>query len=46
MDGKRRRLLTPVDINLFEDQTDPAKARRVVAPLDPSEFAVDPLSYL
>jgi putative nucleotidyltransferase with HDIG domain len=46
MDGKRRRLLTPVDINLFEDQTDPAKARRVVAPLDPSEYAVDPLSYL
>lgn len=46
MDSKRRRLLTPVEINLFEDQPDPARARRVVAPLDPTEFAVDPLSYL
>jgi hypothetical protein len=46
MDSKRRRLLTPVDINLFEDQPDPAKARRVVAPLDPTEYAIDPLSYL
>ncbi len=46
MDGKRRRLLTPVDINLFEEQSDPAKARKVVAPLDPSEYAIDPLTYL
>jgi putative nucleotidyltransferase with HDIG domain len=46
MDSKRRRLLTPVDMNLFEDQPDPAKARRVVAPLDPTEYAIDPLSYL
>jgi putative nucleotidyltransferase with HDIG domain len=46
MDGKRRRLLTPFDINLFEDQPDPAKARRIVAPLDPTEFNVDPLGYL
>ncbi len=46
MDSKRRRLLTPVDVNLFEDQPDPTRARRVVAPLDPAEFSVDPLSYL
>ena len=46
MDAKRRRLVTPIDINLFEDQPDPARARRIVAPLDPSEFTVDPLSYL
>jgi putative nucleotidyltransferase with HDIG domain len=46
MDSKRRRLLTPVDLNLFEDQADPARARRVVAPLDPAEYNVDPLSYL
>ena len=46
MDSKKRRLVTPVDINLFEDHPDPAKARRVMAPLDPSEYDVDPLSYL
>jgi len=46
MDGKRRRLVTPVDVNLFEEQPDPAMARRIVAPLDPSEYAADPLSYL
>ena len=46
MDSKRRRLVTPVDINLFEDQPDPARARRVVAPLDPADYNVDPLSYL
>jgi putative nucleotidyltransferase with HDIG domain len=46
MDSKRRRLVTPIDLNLFEDQPDPARARRIVAPLDPSEYSVDPLSYL
>jgi hypothetical protein len=46
MDSKKRRLVTPVDINLFEEPADPARARRVVAPLDPSEYAIDPLSYL
>jgi hypothetical protein len=38
--------MTPYDLNLFEDQPDPARARRIVAPLDPSEYNVDPLSYL
>jgi hypothetical protein len=38
--------VTPIDLNLFEDQPDPARARRIVAPLDPSEYTVDPLSYL
>jgi putative nucleotidyltransferase with HDIG domain len=46
MDGKRRRLVTPIDLNLFEDQPDPARARRIIAPLDPSEYNVDPLTYL
>lgn len=46
MDGKRRRLTTPVDINLFEEPSDPARARRIVAPLDPADFGIDPLGYL
>jgi putative nucleotidyltransferase with HDIG domain len=46
MDGKRRRLTTPVDLNLFEEPTDPTRARRIVAPLDPADFAIDPLGYL
>lgn len=46
MDGKRRRLVTPVDINLFETGEDPSRARRVVSPLDPAEFSIDPLGYL
>ncbi|MCC7179814.1 MAG: HD domain-containing protein [Acidobacteria bacterium] len=46
MDGKRRRLTTPVDINLFEEPADPTRARRIVAPLDPAEFGIDPLGYL
>ena len=46
MDGKRRRLTTPVDLNLFEDPVDPTRARRIVAPLDPAEFGIDPLDYL
>jgi putative nucleotidyltransferase with HDIG domain len=46
MDGKRRRLTTPVDINLFEEPTDPTRARRIVAPLDPADFGIDPLGYL
>jgi putative nucleotidyltransferase with HDIG domain len=46
MDSKRRRLVTPVDINLFEHVDDPARARRVVSPLDPAEFSIDPLGYL
>jgi len=46
MDGKRRRLTTPVDINLFDEPSDPARARRIVAPLDPADFGIDPLGYL
>ena len=46
MDAKRRRLLAPFDVNLFETAADPTRARRVVSPLDPGEFSVDPLSYL
>jgi hypothetical protein len=46
MDSKRRRLVHPVDINLFEDDADPTTARRVVSPLDPAEFGIDPLGYL
>jgi putative nucleotidyltransferase with HDIG domain len=46
MDSKRRRLVTPVDINLFEDEPDPARSRRIVAPLDPGDYDVDPLNYL
>ena len=46
MDGRRRRLLNPFDLNLFEHTDDPERARRVVSPLDPSEFSVDPLTYL
>lgn len=46
MDGKHRRLATPIDLNLFDLPDDPAKARRIVSPLDPAEYGVDPLSYL
>jgi putative nucleotidyltransferase with HDIG domain len=46
MDGKRRRLTTPVDLNLFEEPIDPTRARRIVAPLDPADFGIDPLGYL
>jgi putative nucleotidyltransferase with HDIG domain len=46
MDSKRRRLLTPIDLNLFEEQADPAKSRRIVTPLDPAEYGIDPLGYL
>ena len=46
MDSKRRRLVTPTDINLFEEQADPSKSRRIVTPLDPAEYSVDPLGYL
>ena len=46
MDSKRRRLVTPIDINLFEEQADPTKSRRIVTPLDPAEYGVDPLGYL
>jgi putative nucleotidyltransferase with HDIG domain len=46
MDTKRRRLLTPYDLNLFEHTDDPARARRIVSPLDPKEVGVDPLNYL
>ena len=46
MDARRRRLLAPFDVNLFENVDDAARARRVVSPLDPGEFSIDPLSYL
>ncbi|MDH4063047.1 MAG: HD-GYP domain-containing protein [Acidobacteriota bacterium] len=46
MDGKRRRLVTPIDLNLFEGPDDPGRARRIVSPLDPAEYGVDPLGYL
>ena len=37
---------TPIDINLFEEQADAAKSRRIVTPLDPAEYGIDPLGYL
>ena len=46
MDSKRRRLVTPIDINLFEEQADATKSRRIVTPLDPAEYGIDPLGYL
>jgi putative nucleotidyltransferase with HDIG domain len=46
MDSRRRRLIAPVDINLFEAQEEPSKARRIVTPLDPAEYGIDPLGYL
>ncbi len=46
MDGHKRRLVRPVDINLFETSDNPTHPRRVVAPLDPGEYSVDPLGYL
>jgi putative nucleotidyltransferase with HDIG domain len=46
IDPKGQRLTSPIDINLFEDAVDPSRARRIVSPLDPSAFGVDPLLYL
>ncbi|HQZ38758.1 MAG TPA: HD-GYP domain-containing protein [Vicinamibacterales bacterium] len=46
MDNKHRRLVTPTDLNLFDLPDDPAKTRRIVSPLDPAEYGVDPLGYL
>lgn len=46
MDAKRRRLLNPFEVNLFEHTDDPTRARRIVAPLDPRDFGIDPLSFL
>jgi putative nucleotidyltransferase with HDIG domain len=46
MDSKRRRLVTPIDVNLFEATNEQDRARRVIAPLDPADYGVDPLNYL
>jgi putative nucleotidyltransferase with HDIG domain len=46
IDPSGRRLETPVDVNLFDLPTDGANARRIVAPVDPSRYDVDPLTCL
>ncbi|HWI16311.1 MAG TPA: HD-GYP domain-containing protein, partial [Vicinamibacterales bacterium] len=37
---------TPVEINLWEAADDPRGPRSVLAPLDPAEHGLDPLTYL
>jgi putative nucleotidyltransferase with HDIG domain len=47
IDPKGHKLRVPVDVNLFEDPDDPAiPRRRVVSPVDPAAFGIDPLNHL
>jgi putative nucleotidyltransferase with HDIG domain len=47
IDPRGQRLRVPLDINLFEDPDDPnLPRRRVVSPVDPAAFGLDPLNYL
>ncbi len=46
IDPAGRRLSTPVDVNLFDLPADGAQARRIVAPVDPGQYDVDPLGLL
>ena len=37
------RLDLTYDVNLWEDQSDPDRPSSIVAPLDPADYAIDPL---
>jgi putative nucleotidyltransferase with HDIG domain len=46
VDRDGRRLDLPQDVNLWEDSEDEARPKTVVAPLDPGEYAFDPLQVM
>ncbi len=46
IDRDGARVERPYDVNLWEDDQAEGQPKSVVAPLDPAEFGIDPLTYL
>ncbi len=46
IDREGTKLERPLDVNLWEDDAAEGTAKSVVAPLDPGEYGIDPLTFL